>query len=122
MPIIVELLQRPGDQDLKDLACLEQEYPTLAPILARWLKAPAQHGVDECWVARFNDRILGAAWTEQRQLVAIAVRKETQGRGIATRLLTVLAADRTLTPGEELAALQWPLVQRLFVDSRGGEA
>lgn len=119
MPVIVQLLQQPTDQDRADLGCLEREHPQLIPVMASWQSNLAMNQASECWVARFNNRILGAAWAMQRQLVAIAVRQETQGRGVATRLLTKLTEARTLTLSTDLARVQWPLLHSLFGVKKG---
>lgn len=119
MPVIVELLLQPTDQDRKDLDLLQREHPALSRVMQDWQTEQTLPEAGECWVARFNDRILGAAWTVDNRLAAVAVRKETQGRGVATRLLTELAAARSLLSGSELAGLQWPLLHKLF-DSQVG--
>src|SRR5690606_6300810 len=93
MPVYVESVTNPSDQDHTDLARIYADAPA-------WLFAP--HADAEALVAagvaqgaliagRFNDRLLGAALLERFEdrwrLSHLCVRNITRGRGVARRLL-----------------------------------
>ncbi|WP_342243408.1 acetyl-CoA sensor PanZ family protein [Pseudomonas sp. OTU5201] len=93
MPVIVETLNCPSEQDCGDLAKIYADAPD-------WLLAPyanaaelVERGLaDGLLVAgRFNDRLLGAALIERGEeywrLSHLCVRKVTRHRGVARRLI-----------------------------------
>ena len=93
MPIIVEPLREPSDQDQQDLQKIYRDAPD-------WLFAPFATDaqlIEDCLrdgsliAGRFNDRLLGAARLQRHQQVwhlsHICVRKITRRRGVAERLV-----------------------------------
>ncbi|MFZ6050166.1 acetyl-CoA sensor PanZ family protein [Pseudomonas sp. CR3202] len=93
MPVIVETLNSPSEQDRADLAKIYADAPD-------WLLAPyadAAELVERGLTAgllvagRFNDRLLGAALVERGEeawrLSHLCVRKVTRHRGVGRRLV-----------------------------------
>lgn len=93
MPVVVQHLTQPSDQDHQDLLKIYADAPD-------WLLAPFTNAEDlvnqglldgRLLTGRFNDRLLGAAWVERDDsfwcLSRLCVRKVTRGRGVARRLL-----------------------------------
>ncbi|WP_152226952.1 acetyl-CoA sensor PanZ family protein [Pseudomonas sp. SCB32] len=93
MPVIVQHLTQPSDQDRQDLLKIYADAP-------QWLLAPfatpdalVEQGLREgrLLTGRFNDRLLGAAWVERDadtwRLSRLCVRRVTRERGVARRLL-----------------------------------
>ncbi|WP_407293472.1 aspartate 1-decarboxylase autocleavage activator PanM [Stutzerimonas zhaodongensis] len=93
MPVSVETLTEPSQQDRIDLAKIFADAPT-------WLFAPHADAAalieaglaDHCLIAgRFNDRLLGAAvlhrGAQYWRLSHLCVRKVTRGRGVGRRIL-----------------------------------
>lgn len=121
MPVVVQHLTQPSDQDHQDLLKIYADAP-------QWLLAPfndARHLVElglaegRLFTGRFNDRLLGAAWIERDGdtwlLSRLCVRQVTRNRGVARRLLeeaqrlAVLqgAALRLTAPGDQPQAAQF---------------
>jgi GNAT superfamily N-acetyltransferase len=97
MPVIVETLNSPSEQDRSDLVKIYADAP-------EWLLTPYASTAElvECGLAdsllvagRFNDRLLGAALVtkgEQHwQLSHLCVRKVTRQRGVGRRLVEEVA-------------------------------
>ncbi|MFV3415647.1 aspartate 1-decarboxylase autocleavage activator PanM [Pseudomonas nitroreducens] len=93
MPVVVQHLTQPSDQDRQDLLKIYADAP-------QWLLAPfadaealVTRGLAEgrLFTGRFNDRLLGAAWIEHDssswRLSRLCVRQLTRNRGVARRLL-----------------------------------
>lgn len=93
MPVVVQHLTQPSDQDRQDLLKIYADAPD-------WLLAPFADadelvtlGLAEgrLFTGRFNDRLLGAAWIERDddtwRLSRLCVRQLTRNRGVARRLL-----------------------------------
>lgn len=93
MPVVVQHLTQPSDQDRQDLLKIYADAPG-------WLLAPfadagelVARGLIEgrLFTGRFNDRLLGAAWIERGadtwRLSHLCVRQVTRHRGVARRLL-----------------------------------
>lgn len=93
MPVVVQHLTQPSDQDRQDLLKIYADAPD-------WLLAPFDDadelvtlGLAEgrLFTGRFNDRLLGAAWIERDddtwRLSRLCVRQLTRNRGVARRLL-----------------------------------
>ena len=93
MPVVVQHLTQPSDQDRQDLLKIYADAP-------QWLLAPfadanelVEHGLAQghLFAGRFNDRLLGSAWIEQGadtwRLSRLCVRRITRHRGVARRLL-----------------------------------
>lgn len=95
MPVYVESLTEPSQQDRTDLAKIFADAPD-------WLLAPhpsAEALIDSALAhgtliaGRFNDRLLGAALLQRDaahwQLSHLCVRKVTRNRGVGKRILEV---------------------------------
>ncbi|MCJ1883461.1 PanM family protein [Pseudomonas sp. LA21] len=93
MPVIVQHLTQPSEQDRQDLLKIYADAPD-------WLLKPfddaaqlVDMGLREglLLTGRFNDRLLGATWIERDadawRLSRLCVRQVTRGRGVARRLL-----------------------------------
>lgn len=93
MPVLVQAIAQPSDQDLNDLRKVYADAPA-------WLFAPfadaeqlISDGVarGQLIAGRFNDRLLGAALLERLddrwRISHLCVRKVTRNRGVARRLL-----------------------------------
>ena len=121
MPVVVQRLTQPSDQDRQDLLKIYADAP-------QWLLAPfadagelVERGLAEgrLFTGRFNDRLLGAAWVERDgetwRLSRLCVRQVTRYRGVARRLLeeaqrlAVLqgAALRLSAPADQPQAAQF---------------
>ncbi|MNZ13136.1 PanD maturation factor [compost metagenome] len=93
MPVLVETLSNPSEQDRGDLAKIYADAP--AWLLAPYADAAAlvQCGLDEGLLVagRFNDRLLGAALVVRGErhwrLSHLCVRKVTRNRGVGRRLV-----------------------------------
>jgi GNAT superfamily N-acetyltransferase len=132
MPVIVETLNSPSEQDRGDLAKIYADAPD-------WLLAPyanaaelVERGLADGLLVtgRFNDRLLGAALIERGEeywrLSHLCVRKVTRHRGVARRLIEesarlareagrslVLAAPEGHLESQALAARLHLLLERL---------
>ncbi|WP_271409633.1 aspartate 1-decarboxylase autocleavage activator PanM [Pseudomonas sp. Q1-7] len=97
MPVIVEIVNSPSEQDRADLAKIYADAP-------EWLLAPyadaadlVRHGLAEGMLVagRFNDRLLGAALVSRGEqhwrLSHLCVRKVTRHRGVGRRLVEEVA-------------------------------
>ncbi len=95
MPVIAEALQTPSEQEWLDLEKLYQDYPEPFRVeeLRRLLSA---NPATRLFVARFNDRILGAltlATTGSNNTIDhLCVRAVTRRRGVARDLLRQMLA------------------------------
>lgn len=94
MPVVVEILTEPTQQDRVDLQKIYHDAP-------HWLFEPyedSQGLIDACLgdstliAARFNDRLLGAARLQRQESVSylshMCVRTVTRRRGVAERLVS----------------------------------
>jgi len=93
MPIVVETLTKPSQQDLQDLARLYADAPSwmlAGPEQALALVSAALED-GSLIAARFNDRLLGAARLQRQdgtwQLSDLCVRSLTRRRGVGLRLV-----------------------------------
>ncbi|MBU3059223.1 acetyl-CoA sensor PanZ family protein [Pseudomonas indica] len=93
MPVIVEAVSAPSEQDRTDLAKIYADAPA-------WLIAPhadVDSLINTCLgdgtfiAGRFNDRLLGAGrlqkYADRWVLSHLCVRRVTRGRGVGRRLL-----------------------------------
>ncbi|MHB9798241.1 acetyl-CoA sensor PanZ family protein [Pseudomonas sp. MT3] len=93
MPVIVQHLTQPSDQDRQDLLKIYADAPDWLLLPFANAEALVEQGLREgrLLAGRFNDRLLGAAWIERNadtwNLSRLCVRKVTRGRGVARRLL-----------------------------------
>lgn len=93
MPVVVQHLTQPSEQDRQDLLKIYADAPQwLLPPFAD-AEALVTRGLAEgrLLTGRFNDRLLGAAWIERDddtwRLSRLCVRQLTRNRGVARRLL-----------------------------------
>ena len=95
MPVIAEALQTPNEQEWLDLEKLYQDYPEHFRVeeLRQLLSA---NPATRLYVARFNDRILGALTLtvsgNNHTLDHLCVRTVTRRRGVARDLLRQMLA------------------------------
>lgn len=93
MPVIVQHLTQPSDQDRQDLLKIYSDAPDWLLLPFANAEALVEQGLREgrLLAGRFNDRLLGAAWVERDagnwRLSRLCVRRVTRGRGVARRLL-----------------------------------
>ncbi|AGI26482.1 hypothetical protein H681_23075 [Pseudomonas sp. ATCC 13867] len=93
MPVIVQHLTQPSDQDRQDLLKIYADAPDWLLLPFANAEALVEQGLREgrLLAGRFNDRLLGAAWVERDadnwRLSRLCVRRVTRGRGVARRLL-----------------------------------
>lgn len=102
MPVTAQLLNQPTQRDLAELQGLaveQAECPSYCRAWQRWQADPAAVAI---LVARFNERIVGAALVQDDVLVGFAVRAATRGRGVGQRLLSLLLLDKDYQPAAEL--------------------
>ena len=97
MPVTLEIITNPEQQDLDDLIKIYRDYPQApANDLGQWVGERLDQG-HQCFAARFNGRLLGAVWaapsstSNSWQLEYLCVRTVTRRRGVASQLLTLLA-------------------------------
>ncbi|MEM8594421.1 MAG: acetyl-CoA sensor PanZ family protein [Pseudomonadota bacterium] len=93
MPIYIEALA-PETMNADDVGAIQtiyQDYPNSTPV--ERFEAWRMQQLDDnwsLWAARFNDRLLGAAWTQQDDhalsIHDVCVRRITRNRGVARRL------------------------------------
>ncbi len=95
MPVTLEQLCQPSQQDLQDLHKIYADAPDwlLQDGSIEQLVATA---IDQqqLWVARFNQRLLGAMLVQQKQswhISHLCVRALSRRRGIAKRMLEVIS-------------------------------
>ena len=94
MPVLLEEINEPTDQDLIDLQKIYHDAPDwlLAPFVSREALIDSSLAERRFIAGRFNDRLLAAALIEKSQnhwcLSHLCVRRVTRQRGVARRLLT----------------------------------
>ncbi|MEX0623154.1 MAG: acetyl-CoA sensor PanZ family protein [Saccharospirillum sp.] len=101
MPVTLDFLaQSPAaeqpESDTADLARLAQDMlacPCYRAAWEDWLAGSCGVGL---YAARFNGRIVGAVLVKDDCLLSLGVRALTRGRGIGYRMLSMLAAQRSL--------------------------
>ncbi|MBB4863016.1 GNAT superfamily N-acetyltransferase [Pseudomonas nitritireducens] len=119
MPVVVQHLTQPSEQDRQDLLKIYADAPD-------WLLAPfadaaelVERGLAEgrLFTGRFNDRLLGAAWIARDgdiwRLSHLCVRRITRNRGVARRLLE---------EAQRLAVLQGAALRLVAPESRAEAA
>lgn len=93
MPVVVQHLTQPSEQDRQDLLRIYADAPgwLLAPFTDAQALVERGLGDGKLFAGRFNDRLLGAAWIERNEstwrLSRLCVRRVTRNRGVARRLL-----------------------------------
>lgn len=101
MPILVELIESPNENDLIDLQKIYADAPTWMYEEfgeLEFLATRLQEQPGKLYAARFNDRLLGACWLLEQddgsyRVRWLTVRKATRGRGVASRLLELVLKD-----------------------------
>lgn len=127
MPIKVESVQNPSDQDWIDLQKIYLDLPHKADSAKEMddfqaeIKARFTQG-DELFAARFNDRLIASCWLNQvnegepRQINNFCVRKVTRRRGVGQQFLQFLIKaqpDKALTIDTKPSQLENGLQQLL---------
>ena len=95
MPIVVEVIENPSENDLIDLQKIYADAPTWMYEEFGELEFVAtrlQEQEGRLFAARFNDRLLGSCWVIAQddgsfRVRWLNVRKATRGRGVGARLL-----------------------------------
>ncbi len=100
MPIIVEQVTEPNEQDFIDLIKVYSDYPNFSSKdetgIKQWLAEQLSAPNQRLYAARFNDRLLGAAClqgldtgTTEAPLIihSFCVRNVTRRRGVGSKLL-----------------------------------
>lgn len=100
MPIIVEQVTQPNEQDLIDLIKVYTDYPDFASKdktdIKQWLAEQLAAPNQRLYAARFNDRLLGAACLHglntdtagtPLSIHNFCVRNVTRRRGVGSKLL-----------------------------------
>lgn len=117
MPVTLELITSPSDQDLIDLEKIYADYPTEL----RWVQLQQQllqtppmqlHG------ARFNNRLLAAITTQEQngiiKLDHLCVRQVTRGRHVARDLLRLLLAQTGQKPCSMALCMEQAAAEKLL--------
>lgn len=127
MPIKVESVQNPSDQDWIDLQKIYLDLPHKAdsardmPSFQAEISARFEQG-HELFAARFNDRLIASCWLSQidenepRQISNFCVRKVTRRRGVGQQFLQFLIKaqpDKALTIDTKPSQLESGLQQLL---------
>ncbi|QRY80098.1 acetyl-CoA sensor PanZ family protein [Pseudomonas sp. PDNC002] len=121
MPVVVQHLTQPSEQDRQDLLKIYADAPDwlLTPFTDAGALVQCGLAEDRLLTGRFNDRLLGAAWIEREadvwHLSRLCIRRVTRGRGVARRLLeeaqrmAVLqgASLRLRTPADQAEAIRF---------------
>lgn len=100
MPIIVEQITEPNEQDLIDLIKVYKDFPDFSSKdetdIKQWLTEQLSTADQQLYGARFNDRLLGAACLQgsptkdhdkPRSIHSFCVRNVTRRRGVGSKLL-----------------------------------
>lgn len=113
MPVFLEPLTELSETDLTELNTLaaEQDDPVY---LAAWQDWQSGHSAVRLWAGRFNDHIVGAVLTRHRCIDGLAVRRLTQGRGVASRMMTLLLEQGQWTLHRDLSDAPRTFICRRF--------
>lgn len=102
MPVFLEVITQPNDQDRSDLVKVLADWPATLPALhapdedtAAWLDGLLADARHTLFGGRFNGRLIAAVWLQQTApgqltLRALCVRGLTRRRGVGERLLVLL--------------------------------
>ncbi len=124
MPLVLEIINRPEDEDLLDLEKIYADYPAAGEI------RPWQQRQLDCnntlVGGRFNDRLIAACWlgpaNPERAINNLCVRKLTRRRGVARQLLTLLIAHKDAPLAIDISACPeiQPLLEELGFKAEQG--
>ncbi|EAR08966.1 GNAT family N-acetyltransferase [Reinekea blandensis] len=93
MPITLTQVDTDHEIDAGILTSVVKDLPDSHAAVAglqRWLQSPS----DGClYLAWFNERVVGFALLEGRQLRSLAVHPATRRRGVARRMMSLLMTD-----------------------------
>jgi len=102
MPVFLEVITQPDDQDRRDLVKVLADWPSTLPALhapdqdtGAWLDSLLADARHVLFGGRFNGRLIAAVWLEHAspgrlRLRALCVRGLTRRRGVGERLLVLL--------------------------------
>ncbi|WP_157954293.1 acetyl-CoA sensor PanZ family protein [Saccharospirillum mangrovi] len=93
MPVTLQALNAPDERDLAELERLAAEQldcPSYCRAWQQWLADPTTVTL---YVARFNERIVGAVLLAGGEIVGFAVRAATRRRGVGQRMLDLVLAQ-----------------------------
>ncbi|HEY9035572.1 MAG TPA: acetyl-CoA sensor PanZ family protein [Pseudomonadales bacterium] len=131
MPVFLETVSAPSEQDHADLQKVLADWPESLPplhaadishsdFLKQLLADPAQQVLG----GRFNGRLIAMVWLEGSTqdtctLRALCVRKLTRSRGVGERLLTLLGQQLDKTGQQLICDLPMPLPTRAWIGQYG---
>ena len=97
MPLLLEPVIQPTEQDLIDLGKIAEEMGEPADSAAQWVERINNDRARQLFATRFNDRLLAIAEihsTDNQWLVErILVREITRRRGVGSYLLKAIAEE-----------------------------
>ncbi len=89
MPVFLSSISEPSETEMAELRRLADEQG--CPVWQRAWQDWRQGDSDvRLWAGWFNDHIVGALLTREGCIEGLAVRRLTQRRGVATRMMTLL--------------------------------
>lgn len=113
MPVFLKTLSRPTETETAELNTLaaEQSDPVWQNAWRDWR---AGDDALRLWAGWFNDHIVGAILTRDGTIEGLAVRRITQGRGVATRMMTLLLETGSWTVHPRLNDAVRSFIHRRF--------
>lgn len=112
MPVTAHSLTQATERDLAELQRLAAEHAECPSYGRAWQDWQADPASVDVVVARFNERIVGAALLQAGVITGFAVRAATRGRGVGQRLLALLLADADYEVAAELNAPVREFIER----------
>lgn len=100
MPVTLRQINATDEHSLIGCRRVVQSNLAVSTLTAQWQQYSQQPDRFELWAGVFNDRIVGFSIIENSQVLALAVHRATQNRGVATRMIELLYKN--------YSALQWP--------------
>lgn len=117
MPVVLEKVDNPSEQDLIDLEKLYNDYPTDFRF-SNLQQLLSDNPELSLYGARFNARLLGAVTTQQTgdniKLDHLCVRKVTRQRNVARELLRQLTATLDSSTFHFESCIDEPSIDALF--------
>jgi GNAT superfamily N-acetyltransferase len=93
MPIELQRIQQPNDNELKDLLAIFEDGDNMPEDLTAWIERRLKHG-HTLFAGYFNGKLLAALWIVHTvntwTLEDLCVREFTRRRGVASQLLALL--------------------------------
>jgi GNAT superfamily N-acetyltransferase len=132
MPVKLELVSKPSEQDLQDLSRIFiDEVDDTPERIKNWIAERIQDPQRLLFGGRFNGRLLSLAWLTLEQddwrLEQLLVLKITRGRGVSRQLLLLLAREaqqqhKNLFIGQHLLPEELtPLLKELQFELKNGD-